>query len=264
MKLKIKSNRNSFDIKFLNLNWYIASVISKIFIINFAFSAFIIGCFFDDNQYHQLMFFTEQSNFFALVITIFSLVLVIWENEKGAKKVTLFFEQLRFTAAVLVSITCLIFMCILMPIGLIEQDPQAGQFVWDELVLHAIVPPLVVLDVLIFSNNFTIWKKDIFIPVGFMVFYLAFAIFCFYLKLSFNVVYDPPHNYPYFFMNFQSHSGWFGFDFPLKGDITYDKNAIGSFYWVMFLLGLVLGLSFLYRWILNKRTKAHIRVFARR
>lgn len=259
MKLNLKVQKNSFDVRNLNLNLYITSIILKIFIINFSASAFIIGCFFDDNSYFQLMFFTEQSNFIALVVTTISLILVIWENNKGAKKVTLLFEQIRFASATLITITCLIFMCILMPIGLIEKDPQAGHFVWDELILHAVVPPLVVIDVLVFNNDFIIWKKNVLIPVGFMVFYLCFAIAAFYLHWSFNVVYDPPHNYPYFFLNFESHTGWFGIDFVFEGDISHDKNAIGSFYWILFLLGLVLSFGFLYRSIINKRTKQHLK-----
>lgn len=253
-RVNLKAKKNNFDIRVLNLNWYIGSIILKILIVDFSMSAFIIGCFFDDNKYFQLMFFTEQSNFLALVVTTISLFLAISEGISGVRKFTPIFEKARFSVAVLISITCLIFMCILMPIGIIECDEQAGQFVWDELILHAVVPPLVVIDVLVFNNNkFVITKKDILIPVSFMVFYLSFAIFAFYTNLSFNVVYEPPHNYPYFFMNFNSHTGWFGMDFEFKGDITWDKNAIGSFYWILFLLGLVLSLGFAYRAILNKQ-----------
>lgn len=262
-KKKLKVKNNSFDIKILNLKWYIASVILKILIVNFAMSAFIIGCFFDDNQYHQLMFFTEQSNFLALIVTIISLFLVVSEGTNGVKKFTPALEKARFTVAILVSITCLIFMCILMPVGLIENDPGAGNFKWDEIILHAVVPPLVVIDVLIFNNNFVITKKDILISIGFMTFYLGFIIFAFYTNLSFNPNYPELHNYPYFFMNFNSHTGWFGIDFHFEGNVSHDKNAIGSFYWILFLLALVLSLGFAWRHIMNRQTVKHLKIIRR-
>ena len=56
-------------------------------------------------------------------------------------------------------------------------------------------------------------------------------------------------NYPYFFLNWGSPVGAFGFG----GGGEY---FMGTFWWILVMLALVSGIAFLYRAILNRITKA--------
>jgi hypothetical protein len=76
---------------------------------------------------------------------------------------------------------------------------------------------------------------------------LSYFIFCVVLYLL-NVDFGRGDNFPYFFLNFGSPAGIFGFsdEFPYR---------IGSFYWVVFISALVYSTSVLYSWLHNLKMK---------
>jgi hypothetical protein len=80
------------------------------------------------------------------------------------------------------------------------------------------------------------WKnRNLFYSIVPPLCYFAFAM----LLGAFNVDFGRGEPFPYFFLNFKTEAGLFGF---VDGDLP----QFGSMYWIILILCMILGLSALY------------------
>ena len=186
----------------------------------------------------RLLYFTCQSN--VWMIAIFAVMLIAGLRAKGEKmRHRDMLYTLRFALTVSITLTGFVFCTLLAPFS-----ARDGYNAWSasSIMSHVITPILSVVDLFYDPERINIGRREIGYSVLPPLFYLIFAsVFCI-LKVDFGRG-DP---YPYFFMNYYSPAGVFGFSKVMP-------FAIGSFYWMLFLLGLVLSIAAVYARLLNGR-----------
>ena len=177
----------------------------------------------------RLLYFTQQSNIWigltCLIMAILSVTGVTDRNDKVKKTIYL----MKFTFTVSITLTCLIFCCFLAPFADFD--------VWtaSSILTHVLVPVLAVVDLFIDDTMFDLQKKHAYLPLLPMVYYFVFAT-----SLSaFKVDFGRGEPFPYFFFNYFSEVGVFGF----KGGEIFQ---MGSAYWFIIIMGMALGFGMLY------------------
>ena len=148
---------------------------------------------------------------------------------------------LKLTSAVSITLTAVIFCAVLAP-GAGNADYNAWTF--GSVIVHTVVPFLSIVDFFIDGGDFRFDKKHNFISLLPPLYYFVFCVILYFG----NVDFGRGDNFPYFFLNFGSPAGIFGFseEFPYR---------IGSFYWVVFIVALVYSISLLYSFLHNKLNK---------
>lgn len=202
----------------------------------------IVACYnaVEDGYSHwsrRLLYFTNQSNIWIGLTCLVAVILLLLKKENTASYRTLIIIKYVFTVSI--TITCLIFCCLLAPFAEMENYNA-----WNmaSIFAHVIVPVLSVID--FFTDDYQIFftkKHAIFsvIPP------LLYFIFCMFLS-AFSIDFGRGEIYPYFFMNFNTEAGLFGF----VG--TTNPPQMGTIYWLVIILALILGISYLYRYIFNR------------
>lgn len=187
----------------------------------------------------RLMYFTTQSNLWVLVI--FAVLLILPFTKYGAEcLVRKSLYTVKFIFTVSITITCIVFCVFLGPFA--GDSYHAWSFY--SLLLHVITPALAVADFFVDDVRYRLGTRQIFestIP-AFLYFALA-SVLC-----AFGVDYGRGEPYPYFFMNFNSPAGIFGFSFA-------PPNYIGSFYWIVLFWFIMLGMAALYVKLNSKTIK---------
>lgn len=186
---------------------------------------------------HNLFYFTLQSNIWIAICCLVGLVLLCIEiaRKKQIIKRWMFVTKMIFT--ICITVTGFVFCCVL--------APTMPEMAWNlpNVLLHIATPIFAIADFFIFDTQAQFEKKDwvwVNIPFGY---YIAFATVGYLLKWDFGA----GLHYPYFFMNYGSPAGLFGF----SSELPY----MGSVYWLVLFAGAVIGLTFLYIWIANKINK---------
>ena len=208
-------------------------IIFNVLIFVFATLGFFLSCYFArrDGYSHwatRLLYFTQQSNLWIGITSLIFAVMLLKNNvrESRWKAISLF----KYIFTVSITITGIIFCSILAPFA--EHD------IWTfaSVLTHVIVPLLSVFD--FFTNRHIVKtdKKYMWSTIIPPLFYFIFAGILCVLKVDFG----RGEPYPYFFMNFYSEVGLFGL-------IAEWPPQIGSFYWVLFFLAFIYGLSIVYR-----------------
>ena len=113
-------------------------------------------------------------------------------------------------------------------------------------LLHIMVPLVAIFDFLWFDFKTENKYKDVPYSLILPVYYTIFVVICFYNNIPF--INGLP--YPYFFFNFGSHAGWFGFCDELP--------FMGSFYWILLIAGIITGGGFLYTWLMKRKCKKYL------
>lgn len=195
------------------------------------------------NGYSVLLYFTTQSNIWILIIDFIFIIFMIKDfNKEHLYNYKLIKAYQVFVTCI--TVTGLVFCLILAP-GYYLSDaniPDYTPFNFAAVLLHIVVPLLSVIDYVYFTPAISFSKKDIcwsFIPT---VYYFIFAVIGYVLNWNFG----DGRNYPYFFLNFDSPAGIFGF----SNEMPY---FMGSFYWFFVIFGIIVGLSSLYVHIMNKK-----------
>ena len=168
----------------------------------------------------RLLYFTQQSNFWIGVTSLIFAIILIKGNatEKHLKTISI----LKYIFTVSITITGIVFCTLLAPFA----DFNVWQF--SSVLTHVIVPILSIFDFFINKNIVKLDKKNVWYSLFPMLFYFVFASILCVLKVDFGRG-DP---YPYFFLNFYSEVGLFGF-------IAKWPPQIGSFYWLVFFFGFI-------------------------
>ncbi len=220
------------------------SIIFKIFIVATSLGGVLLSLItaVADGYSHwarRLLYFTAQSNIWIGVITLFILFSYLMPyREKRERRLYL----LRFYFIVSITMTGVVFCGLLAPFA-----PKYGFTVWSlsSLCTHVLTPVLAIVDFFVDKRAFPINKRHVFLSVLPSLFYFSTAFLLEYLRVDFGK--GVP--YPYFFMNFRSPVGVFGFS----------KNPpfiMGTFYWFLLFPTLLLFIAYLYRFLYNNHPPA--------
>jgi len=186
----------------------------------------------------RLLYFTGQSNIWigltALAMLIFSL---LKPNVSPRVKNALYI--LRYVFTVSITLTALIFCGVLAPTA---HKSGYNAFTGASILTHMIVPTLAVVDFFLDTYRVKLSGKHVSLSIVPPLIYLVFASILCILKVDFGRG-DP---FPYVFFNFYSPAGVFGF----SSEMPY---VIGSFYWMLFMLGIIIGVGTLYKKLYSKK-----------
>lgn len=189
----------------------------------------------------RLMYFTAQSNIWLGILYVFLAVFYCSKRKsKGAGMQRLYL--LRFIAIVSISMTCLVFCALLAPFSYdVTYRPWALSNVWT----HVVTPALALVD--FFTDRQPIaYKRALWLCLVPFVFYFATVSVMQFYKVDFG----RGEPFPYFFVNYFSPAGLFGFSktFPY---------LMGSVYWYA-LFGLIaFAIALAYKSIHKKLDKRY-------
>lgn len=221
------------------IRFYI-SLILEIIVFVASFSGVIISLSLTGDQFmggsSTLLYFTIQSNLWIGITLLFISVCKIIERIKNKPILKKWMYVIKYIFTVSITLTGLVYCFLLAPFLPEGYNP------WSiaNLLTHVIVPICSVADMFVDEYNLNITKKMTFLTITPPLYYLIFVIIGFFADFR----YSNGENYPYFFLNFRSNAGIFGF--------VKEPLEIGCFYWILLMLGIVLGMGFLYRLIFNK------------
>ena len=174
------------------------------------------------------MYFTIQSNIAVALICAVGIILLL-----RGKPVKNAWFVIKYVGAVAITLTGAVFIFVL--------APTLGDRAWNihNVLTHVVVPVIYVVDFFltgIFGEIKKVHALFVTLPP------LAYAIYagiCYAMGLEFA----GGVNYPYFFLNWGSPAGAFGF--------TSELPFMGCMWWILALLILLIAVGLLYRLILN-------------
>ncbi len=189
-------------------------------------------------SWHIFLYFTIQSNMWIGIIAIIGFIFLAVDMAYRRSSIHRWFNVMELVFTVSILITGIIFTTVLVP--------TMGQDAWSisNILTHLVVPILAITDFLFNKRHFSLRKGDIFyslVPFGY---YFLFSLLGFFLHWDFG----SGNNYPYFFLNYTSPSGVFGF----SNQLPY---FMGSFYWIVLILALALSLSIFIKWLATKTNR---------
>lgn len=184
----------------------------------------------------NLLYFTTQSNIWIAIVlgTIFTFKILEIINKKAYLKNWMYVVKLIFTVAI--TLTGIVYCFLLAPVLPEEFDTWSLHSIFE----HALVPLFAVADMFIDEYKIEFKKKHVGMVIFPPLYYLIFSIIGYVCKIE----YSTGENYPYFFLNFGSPAGIFGF--------SKEEPYIGTFYWMLMMLSIVLCFGFIYRVLFNK------------
>ncbi len=184
----------------------------------------------------RLLYYTAQSNIWLGVTTLFVLFFSLAPYRENREK-RLYI--LRFIFTVSITMTGIVFCGLLAPFA-----PKYGFSVWSfsSILTHAVTPLLAVADFFIDKRAFPLNNQHVFLCMLPSIIYFFSAFVLEYFRVDFG----RGQPYPYFFMNFRSPAGIFGFTHT-------PPFVMGTFYWFLLFPALLLGIAFLYKYFYNKK-----------
>ena len=207
-------------------------IVLNFLIFSLSFTGFFLSCYFArrdgySSWLRRLLYFTQQSNLWIGFTSLAFAVMLLKKDvtEKTVKVMSV----LKYIFTVSITVTCLIF-CFLLA-------PFADYNVWTfaSVLTHVVVPTLAVLDLFTNKNIVKMNKKQVWLTVvPPLVYFVVTSVLC-VLKVDFG----RGDAFPYFFMNYYSQVGLFGF-------AATKPPQMGSFYWIVFLFLFIYALSLVY------------------
>lgn len=222
----------------------IITIILKILIVVGAIIGIILNTLTPYGQFlgakTTFLFFTIQSNIWIALTMLLLLINHILELKIKKEFLKKWMYVLKLVFTVSITLTCMVYCFILVPSA--PEDFNC----WDigSVLLHAVVPVLAIIDYFVDIKELQFKTKEVFFVILPPLYYLFFSLIGYFLNWNFG----EGHNYPYFFLNYNSPAGVFGF----SNEAPY---YMGSFYWIIILLFLVLGIGFVYKIIYNRINK---------
>lgn len=222
------------------------SIANKFLILIFAFIGILINLINAEADGYssaasRLLYFTNLSNIFVFAVSLLFIVFEIKSLRGNEHLPPKRLYSVKLAATVSITLTAVIFCAVLAP-GASNANYNAWTF--GSIIVHTVVPFFAILDFFVDGGELVFEKKHNVLSLAPP---LSYFIFCVVLYLL-NVDFGRGDNFPYFFLNFGSPAGIFGFsdEFPYR---------IGSFYWVVFISALVYSTSVLYSWLHNLKMK---------
>lgn len=204
------------------------SLILKAIVIYFACTGTVLSMKAGNNAFmggtRVLMYFTIQSNLALALISLVGGCILL-----SGKKVPGWWYVVRFAGALSITLTGVVFCVVL--------APTLGKFAWvkNNVYTHVIVPIAAVVDFFVSCLDADIPKRKV---VYVTLPPLAYAIYAGIGYLC-NWQFARGQNYPYFFLNWGSPAGAFGFCEGLP--------FMGCMWWILLLLAMLIlvGLGYL-------------------
>ncbi len=178
------------------------------------------------------MYFTIQSNIAVAVISAVGAYLML--RDKAVRDA---WYIVMFVGAVAITLTGMVFTVIL--------APTLGAQAWNvqNVLTHVVVPVASVADFFVAAAGRTLQKKNVMFVVIPPMLYVVYAGLGYILGWEFG----SGRNYPYFFLNWGSPAGAFGFASELP--------FMGCVWWILLLLAFLIAVGFFYLFVLDKLSK---------
>ena len=212
------------------------SLALKIIVIVFAITGTILSASAGTGSFmggtSVFMYFTIQSNIALALIALVGLVLML-----AKVKVPNWWYIIKYIGTVSITLTGGVFAFVLAP----TMGP--GAWVPMNVFTHVIVPIASIADFFVVGTESDIKKKQMFLTTIPPLMYVIYAAIGYVANWDFMA----GINYPYFFLNWGSEAGAFGFSSSLP--------FMGCVWWILLLLGLILLFSYLYLFFLDKLKK---------
>lgn len=226
-------------------------IISGLVIKGIAILAGIYGLIMGIETLHDLTYFTNLSNILIiLILLVFGILdIIILSNPKKCtiKKQYLFIT--KFALTLCISITWLIYMCILAPTN---DDGFFASYMhhhFGSLCLHFITPVLAIIDFILFDYNYNSTGKHCFYAILPPILYVLFIV----ILAETGVRWGDDMKAPYNFLNYNTGTGWFGFDLSSINSTTL---GIGVAYMIFVLILIFLGIGRLFLLFKDIRKKS--------
>ncbi len=169
------------------------------------------------------MFFTIQSNILIALICLIGCFLMF-----GRKPLGKVWPVIKLVGTVSITLTGMIYAFVLAPTF------TAGSWSISSILTHAVVPVASILDFFVVSPAFEIRPRNTFWVILPPLFYAIYAGIGYVKGWEFI----PGINYPYFFLNWGSPAGAFGF--------TSELPFMGTAWWILAILVFLLCIGRLY------------------
>ena len=181
------------------------------------------------------MYFTIQSNIAIAIISAIGLYLM----SKG-DRISTIWQIIKFVGTISITLTGVVFGFVL--------APTLGENAWNiqNTLTHLVVPVVSVIDFFVISSATDLKKSSVIYVVIPPILYAIYAGIGFVLGWEFA----EGINYPYFFLNWESPAGAFGFSNELP--------FMGSAWWILAILLFLILIGHCYRAIaglIKKRKK---------
>lgn len=208
------------------------SIIFKIIVILSAVIGTFLSAYAGRNSFmggwFVFMYFTIQSNIALAIVCGIGLHKLI-KN----KPITNTWNVIKFIATVSITLTGAVFCFVL--------APTMGSAAWNlqNILTHVIVPIVSILDFFVIETSFKIKKINTFLVILPPIVYAIYAGIGYILGWEFA----EGINYPYFFLNWGSPAGAWGF--------TNELPFMGCMWWILALLVLLLLTGFIYLLVID-------------
>lgn len=208
------------------------SLLFKLIVIVSAVTGTIMSAAGDRNAFMGnstvFMYFTIQSN---IAVALLSLAGAVWML--SGKPVTRAAQVIKLVGAVSITLTGVVFCFVLVPV--------LGGNAWNiqNVLTHVVVPVVSVLDLFVTGSCYPYRKRDIPWVIVPPLLYAVYAGIGYAAKWEFA----PGTHYPYFFLNWGSPAGAFGFSDELP--------FMGCMWWILLLLLFLLAVSAVYLLLLR-------------
>lgn len=178
---------------------------------------------------NEALYYTVQSNIWIWAVMAVCLVLDCVALAKGKEDLMpQWLRMIKFVFTVAITLTGFVYNFVLFPASLMSPEPT-NPLALDSILVHIVVPVLSIADFIKFDYRLKVDKKTALFGLITPLYYLPFAL----IAAELGAVYKQGERFPYFFLNHEKLS-WFGF-----------KGMPGVFYWLIIVLGIVLGISYL-------------------
>ena len=169
------------------------------------------------------MFFTIQSNIAIALISLIGAVLLLKNRRIGSA-----WHIIKYVGTVAITLTGAVFTFVL--------APTLGKYAWNiqNVLTHVVVPLAAIADFFVTGVYGEIGKRNVFLVILPPLAYVIYAGIGFAARWEFA----EGINYPYFFLNWGSPAGAFGF--------TDKLPFMGCVWWILALLALLLAAGYLY------------------
>lgn len=174
------------------------------------------------------MYFTIQSNILMALISLIGAFILLARGKASTA-----WYVIKLVATVSITLTGVVFCFVLAP----TLGPEAWNF--QNILTHVVVPLASILDFFVTGVYSRIKVKYVFFVIIPPLLYAAYAGIGYVLGWQFS----PGVNYPYFFLNWGSPAGAFGF--------TNELPFMGTGWWILALLIFLIVIGLLYLGILG-------------
>lgn len=169
------------------------------------------------------MYFTIQSNIAIAIISAIG----TWKMIKG-DEISRVWYVIKFVGTVSITLTGFVFCFVL--------APTMGALAWNiqNILTHVVVPLTAIVDFFVISPNGEYRRSDTLYVIIPPIIYACYAGIGYVRNWQFG----PGINYPYFFLNWGSPAGAFGF--------TNELPFMGCMWWILALLIFLIVIGLLY------------------